>query len=149
MATSWLVDERLKREIDRPEIMIRLGDAQQQVSSAFLDVVAGSLKTRMLAGFFIDAAGQWLSTPRLGSEYTLSLNATAPLRERMAARKSAAALMRTMERLHAWDSEHRSMHFLDDDFAEGQALIQDWSGFGDGGFREALRLTSELDALPG
>ena len=148
MARSWALDEASKREIDRPELMTRLGEAQTAVSDAFLDVVSGSLRDRALAGFLVDAAGQWLSMPRTSGDYTASLNANAPLRERMEARKQSASLMRAVARLRGWDAEHRSMHFLDDDFAPGQALIRDWNGFGDAGFREAERLISELDALP-
>ncbi len=148
LAKSWAADESAKRDIDRPELLRRVGEAQASVSAAFLDLTAGSLKTRRLAGFLIDAAGHWFAIPRSASDYTTAMSATAPLRERMEARKSAASLLRAVTRLHGWDAEHRAMHFLDDDFAEGQALIKDWSAFGDAGFREAARLISELEALP-
>ena len=148
IAKSWALDESAKREIDRPELLRRVGEAQAAVCQMYLDAIEGSLKTRRLAGFLIDAAGQWLSRPRTANDYTTAMNATAPLRERMEARKNAASLLRAIARLQGWDSKHRAMHFLDDDFAEGQALIKDWNGFGDAGFREAARLTSELEALP-
>jgi len=148
MSRSWALDEASKKEIDRPEVMTRLGEAQTAVLNGFLDTVSGALRHRALAGFLVDAAGQWLSMPRTSGDYSASLNPNAPLRERMEARKQGASLMRALVRLRGWDGEHRSMHFLDDDFAVGQALIRDWNGFGDAGFREAERLISELDALP-
>ena len=148
LAKSWAVDEASKGEIERPDRLNRLGEVQQAVLTSFLQLAGASLKHRALAGFLIDAAGRWLSTPRTAASYTAGLNGTAPLRERMEARKAAAALLRATGRLSAWDAEHRSMHFLDDDFDVGQALIRDWNGFGDAGFRAAALLVSELEALP-
>lgn len=148
LAKAWAADEASKREIDRPDRLSCLGEAQQAVLASFLELISTSLKSRALAGFLVDAAGRWLSTPRTAASYTASLSTTASLRERMEARKAAAALLHATQRLQTWDAEHRSMHFLDDDFELGQALIREWSGFGDAGFRAAALLISELEALP-
>lgn len=148
LAKSWAADEASKGEIDQPSRLSRLGDAQSAVLTSFLELAGTSLKHRALAGFVIDAAGRWLSTKRSAAGYTAGLTPTSPLRERMEARKAAGALLHATQRLRAWDAQHRSMHFLDDGFELGQALIREWNGFGDAGFRAAALLISELEALP-
>ncbi len=148
LARSWAAAEGLSAELDRPEQVTRLGQAQGAVIAEFFKALGHRLEHRVLAGFLVDAAGQWLSTPRTANSYVASLNPTAPMRDRVEARRSAGALVRSMGQLRTWDHEHRAMHFIDDDFAQGQALVRDWAGFGDAGFRAAELLAGELDALP-
>lgn len=148
MAKSWARDESVKGELERTDELTRIGQTQTAVTGQLYSLIEGSLTHRALAGFLIDAAGHALRVPRTANELTGSLNATAPLRERMEARKQAASLMRALARLRTWDAEHRAMHFLDDGFDRGQALIKDWSSLGELGFRAAEQLVTALDALP-
>jgi hypothetical protein len=82
---------------------------------------------------------------RRGEDLVASLSSTSPLRERGEARRAAGALLRALARLRAWDAEHRSVRFFDDDYPQAQRLVKDWERFGDAGFRQAERLLSELE----
>lgn len=146
-ARAWVQGERLKREQDRPEVLSRIGRAQAQVLGRFFDAIDGAGQ-RQLASFLVDAGARWLSRPRTADEYVRALNPDAPLRERTEARRQAGALLRALERLRAWDREHRGVRFIDDGYELAQRLVKDWERLGEPGFGAAARLVAELDALP-
>lgn len=147
LARAWVTGERLKRDQERPEVLSAIGRAQAAVLQSFLAAVDAAGQ-RQLAGFLVDAAERWLATPRSADAYVRGLSTDAALRERADARRHAAAFLRALERLHAWDREHRAVRFIDDGYELAQRLVKDWSRLGEQGFASAARLVGELDALP-
>lgn len=147
LARAWVAAERLKRDQERPETLADIGRAQTAVLDAFLAAIdAGG--QRQLAGFLVDGAVRWLATPRAADAYVRGLSADAPLRDRTDARRHAAAFMRALARLHAWDREHRAVRFIDDGYELAQRLVKDWERLGEHGFSAAAQLVADLDALP-
>ncbi|GMU63261.1 MAG: hypothetical protein AMXMBFR34_50240 [Myxococcaceae bacterium] len=146
-ARAWVSGERLKRDQEKPAVLARIGRAQTAVLDTFLPAIdqAGQ---RQLAGFLVDAAVEWLSASRTSDEYVRTLTPDAPLKDRTEARRQAGAFLRRLPRLHAWDREHRSVRFIDDEYRLAQQLVKDWERLGEQGFNEAARLVAELDALP-
>lgn len=147
LARAWLAAERSKRDLPQPDLVSRVGRAQEAVLESFLAAidVAGR---RDLAGFLIDAAVQWVTPERSADELTRAMVADAPLRERTDARRRAAAMLRALARLRAWHDEHRNVRFIEDEYAAAQRLIVDWERLGERGFSKAAALVTELDAIP-
>lgn len=146
-ARAWVAAERLKRDQERPATLAAIGRAQAAVLDVFFQAIdAGG--QRQLASFLVDAGVQWLASPRTADAYTRGLASDAPLRERTEARRQAAAFVRALARLHAWDREHRAVRFIDDGYELAQRLVKDWERLGEVGFGAAARLVADLDALP-
>ncbi|MBL9039641.1 MAG: hypothetical protein JNG84_14085 [Archangium sp.] len=143
MADAWFTDEVTKRGLERPEVLHRVGDAQQQVLASFLAAAAPAVSTHALAGFLVDTALRWLAVPVAPD----ALDSATPMRARLEARRSAAAFLRGLATLGAWDTAHRATHFIDDDYAAAQAVVRDWARLGPSGFREAAKRVADLDAL--
>jgi hypothetical protein len=146
LASAWVQGERLKRDQDRPEVLARIGRAQAAVLDAFLGAIDAAGQ-RQLAGFLVDAAVDWLGRERSAEAYVRGLSRDAPLRDRTEARRQAAAFLRALERLRAWDREHRAVRFIDDGYDLAQRLAKDWERLGEQGFTQAARLVAELDTL--
>ena len=147
LSRAWLAAERSKRDLTAPDMLIRLGRAQTDVLEAWLTAIDQAGR-RDLATFLIDAASHWLGADRTSDELTRSMSLDAPLRERTEARRRAAAMLRSLGRLREWDQQHRSVRFIDDDYALAQRLVADWERLGDRGFTRASHLVTELDAIP-
>ncbi len=146
LTRSWVAAEKGKHDIDQPATLRRMGDAQGRVLDAFLTAVE-AVPTRPLASFLIDAAADWFRVPRTVDDLLRSLSTDAPLRERVDARRHAGAFLRRLERLRAWDQEHRSIRFIDDYYDVAQALVRAWERLGETGFASAAQLVAELDSL--
>lgn len=147
LARAWLAAEKSKREIAEPELLARIGRAQGDVLDAWLTAI-DTAGQHHLASFLVDAAVSWLSVERTADSLTRSLTPDAPLRERTEARRRAAALLRALGRLREWDARHRSVRFIEDDYAQAQRLIADWGRLGERGFTRAAELVTELDSIP-
>jgi hypothetical protein len=147
LARAWVAGERIKGDQERPEVLSAIGRAQAAVLESFLAAIDAAGQ-RQLAGFLVDAAVCWLATPRVADSYVRGLSRDAPLRDRTEARRHAAAFLRALERLHAWDREHRAVRFIDEGYELAQRLVKDWERLGEQGFATAARLVRELDALP-
>jgi hypothetical protein len=148
LARAWVDGERLKRDQERPETLLDMGRAQAAVLDAFLTAVDAAGQ-RALATFLVDAAARWLATPRTAEDYGRGLASSTPLRDRSEARRHATHFLRALDRLHAWDREHRAVRFIDDGYEIAQRLVKDWERLGERGFTDAARLVAELDSLPG
>ena len=147
LGRSWLAAERSKRDLVAPDMLSRLGRAQTDVLETFLTAIDKAGR-RDLATFLIDAGSSWLAANRTAEELTRSMSADAPLRERTDARRRAAAMLRSFARLREWDQQHRSVRFIEDDYALAQRLVVDWERLGERGFTRAATLVTELDAIP-
>lgn len=147
LARSWLSAERSKRDLATPEALIRLGRAQTDVLDDFFKAIDRAGR-RDLATWLIDAAVSWLSTERSADELVRSMSLDAPLRERTEARRRAAAMLRALGTLRAWDQQHRAVRFIDDGYELAQRLVADWGRLGERGFSRAAELVTELDAIP-
>jgi hypothetical protein len=147
LTRSWVSGELAKREVAEPEVLSRIGAAQEQVLDAFLAAI-DKAQARQLANFLVDAAAEWLRTPRTPEDLVRGLSTEAPLRARTEARRRAGAFMRALARLRTWDAEHRGTRFIDDGYDLAQALVARWERLGDAGFNAAARLVEALEALP-
>jgi hypothetical protein len=81
-----------------------------------------------------------------GAALAQGLDANAPLRERLKARQAAGALLRAVLHLRTWDSEHRTVRFIDDGYDEAQRLVRAWEALGDAGFRAVEASWEQLSA---
>ena len=147
MGRAWLAAERSKRDLTAPDMLIRIGRAQADVLDRWFTAIDAAGR-RDLATFLIDTATSWLQAERSADELTRSMSPDAPLRERTDARRRAAAMLRALATLRAWDQQHRSVRFIDDGFALAQRLVVDWERLGERGFSRAAHLVSELVAIP-
>ena len=141
LAARWRKQEESKRFLFEPADLQRLGHAQENVLTAFLDAVDAAGR-RDLAGFLLDAGRPLLEQP--ASRWVEGLSLTAALSARSAAARSAGALLRALGRLARWDAEHRAVRFFDDTYDAAQLLLSDWSAFGEAGFRRVADLEREL-----
>ena len=147
MCRAWLAAERSKRDLTAPDMLIRIGRAQADVLERWFTAIDAAGR-RDLATFLIDTATSWLAADRTADELTRSMSPDAPLRERTDARRRAAAMLRSLGTLREWDQQHRSVRFIDDDYALAQRLVVDWERLGERGFSRAANLVTELDAIP-
>lgn len=147
LSRAWLAAERWKRELSQPDLVSRVGRAQEAVLGAFLSAIDAAGK-RELAGFLVDAAVQWVTPERTAEDLVRALVPDAPLRERTDARRRAAAMLRALARLRAWHDEHRNVRFIEDHYEAAQRLVVDWERLGERGFSQAAALVAELDAIP-
>lgn len=143
LAQRWSLAESLHAEHTSVEAMLALGRAQERVLAGVLESL--ELPRRADAGFVLDAAAAHLGPDVKVDAYGGKLTADAPLRERSEARKAAGALLRAVQRLRAWDQEHRSTRFVDDSYEQAQALVRAWERFGHERFEQAQALLQALE----
>ncbi len=145
LARSWIRMEQAKGQAADPAELARIGRSQDAVLGALLKA-ADSAKRRDLLGFLVDAGAQTIHPKLKGDDYVRNLTPTAPLRDRMDARKQSGALLKALGTLRAWDHEHRAVRFFEgEDYDKAQAMVAAWDVLGDKGFREAERVLSELE----
>ncbi len=147
LSRAWLAAEVGKADCSAPEILIRVGQAQGMVLDQWLKAIDEAGR-RDLATFIVDVAVNLLTKEGMVDQLTRSLSADGPLRERTEARRRAAALLRSVATLRQWDQQHRAVHFIDENHAQVQRLIADWSRLGEQGFSRAAAAVSKLDTLP-
>jgi hypothetical protein len=144
LVRRWVELEQAKGLLSRPEVALRLGEAQARVLATLLDA-ARPASARVQAGFLLEVARRWLEAP---AQFELSgLDPESSLSERTRARRASVALLRALPRLRTWDTEHRQTRFIDDDYELAQALVREWEPFGDRGFTAAEQLVAQVDAL--
>lgn len=143
LARCWLRAEVAKGAESSWARLSALGQAQSLVAGVFLDAIDAAGQ-RPLAGFLVDAGVAWLATGPTAQRYGAALDPTAPLRERVSARRDAGGLLRSLARLEAWHRAHRTVRFIDDDYAVAQRLVGDWERLD---FAAAAALLAQLESL--
>jgi hypothetical protein len=144
LARRWCALEGVKRSITQPAQLIQLGAEQDAVIEAFMHACDRGDR-RDLAGFILDAAAPLLE--RGVPPIPMSLDPTAPLSLRMAARNSAGSLLRGVATWARWDQQHRGVRFIDDNYAAAQHLLGRFERIGRAGADRAAQWLGELAAL--
>jgi FtsH ternary system domain X6 len=116
LAAAWAAAEVDKATIAAPAGLAARGEAQAATWAAWTAVAP-----RRLTGFVLAAAAR-VPSWRLGA----GLDRDAPLAERRAAARAAAAIPRAIADWQRWHQEHRALGFVDDRFAEAQPLLALW-----------------------
>ncbi|HET9621900.1 MAG TPA: hypothetical protein VFP84_11065, partial [Kofleriaceae bacterium] len=76
-----------------------------------------------------------------------ALDPATPLAVRAEARRAAGGLLYGVLRWAAWDTEHRGVRFLDDDYAIAQRLLARFEPIGAAGADRAQAWLADLAAL--
>jgi hypothetical protein len=146
LARRWVSMERRKRSMTESADLIALGQAQEAVLGA-LFTVANQHKRRDLTGFVVEATARLLPGPVPADVWIGQLDPAEPLSVRQNARRAAGALLRAVKRWKAWDDEHRSVRFFDDDYDLAQALLNMMERLGEAGVARSDQILSGLSAL--
>lgn len=142
LAKRWEAVEISKRSMTAPDRLIALGGAQDATLTAFMRACE---KRRDLAAWVIDAAAPLLA--RDIAPMPAQLDPNAPLSARLAARTAAGALVRGVQAWARWDSQHRGVRFIDDDYDRAQRLLGRFEKIGQAGVDKAAGWLSQLAAL--
>ncbi len=144
IATRWRAVEIAKRKTSSPDVLVRLGHAQDGTLTAVMRA-CDRKQRRDLAAFVIDAAAPLIA--RGIAPMPPTLDPTAPLSVRMEARTAAGSLLRAVIRWSEWDQQHRGVRFIDDDYARAQRLLARFERIGSAGVDIANGWLSDLSAL--
>ncbi len=147
LARRWVAIERAKRDVADPSQMVALGTAQEAVLGAWFDACERSGR-RDLARFATNAAARLVARPVPAHAWAASLPAQATLASRQAARISAGAFLRALERPARWDREHRARRHFDDGYAAAQLLLRDFEALGPARLAHARSALAELERPP-
>ncbi len=147
VAEQWLRAEEAKGSVSDAEGLRRRGMAQQQVLDAFFARLTTPSSRRLATGL-VCAGLRWLAEPRSAGHYGASLRADVALSERQAARVASGALLRAVVQAGEWHQQHRHVRFIDDEYAEAQALVKAWEGLTEPVLARAQALVAELGRLP-
>ena len=144
IARRWQAAEVAKRSLTSPNTLVRVGLAQDGTLRAFM-AACDRRRRRDLATFVLDAAVPLIA--RDIAPLPPTLDPTAPLSVRMAARTAAGSLLRGVMRWSEWDQEHRGVRFIDDDYALAQQLLGKFERIGSAGVERVAHWLSLLSAL--
>jgi hypothetical protein len=145
IARRWRALEERARAAVVPQPLIAQGAVHDAALTSLLAACDGAAR-RDLAGLVIDAAAPLLAAGRAPTP--ARLDPRAPLAARTAARRAAGALLRAVLVWAAWDREHRGVRYIDDGYAEAQALLARFEPIGAAGAARAAAWLAELAALP-
>lgn len=144
LAKRWGKVEIEKRSMTAPDKLIALGGAQDSTLIGFM-AACDRIRRRDLAAWVIDA-----SAPLLANDIApmpAVLDGNAPLSARTAARAAAGSLLRGVQAWARWDSQHRGVRFIDDDYERSQRLLARFETIGQAGVDKAAGWLSQLAAL--
>jgi len=144
LAKRWAQVEIAKRSVTAPDKLIALGAAQDATLTAFM-AACDRVRRRDLAAWVIDAAAPLLARDIAPMPSVLDVNA--PLSARTAARSAAGSLLRGVQAWARWDSQHRGVRFIDDDYDRAQRLLARFETIGQVGVDKAAGWLSQLAAL--
>lgn len=144
IAVRWRKAELRKRSEASPDALIRTGLAQDGTLQAFMRACDRAHR-RDLAQFVIEAAAPLIA--RDIAPLPPSLDPTAPLSVRMAARTAAGSLLRGVKLWSEWDEQHRSVRFIDDDYDRAQQLLARFEKIGSAGMDRAAVWLSQLSQI--
>jgi hypothetical protein len=126
LEARWVAVEASKARVTDPAAMRALGQSQERVLTALLNA-AEAAGRRDLARFLMRAAARvlgphthadmWVGALRLGG---------LRLADRAATYQAAAAFLRQLERLEAWERWARGVGYFDEEYAAAQLWKADW-----------------------
>jgi hypothetical protein len=148
LARWWRNGGRLMARLLMPADVVRCGTAlARTLDQLFAWAEANDRRERCT--FLLEAFAPLLHAKASAAEFVAQFDERLALRERHAARRSAAAVLHGIERLCAWDQAARTVRFIDDGYEAAQARVRAYeSVFGTQRFDLARRVRDELDALP-
>ncbi|MEJ7604645.1 MAG: hypothetical protein WKG01_42725, partial [Kofleriaceae bacterium] len=120
LAKRWQATELAKRAQVDPAALIAVGEAQDRVLGGFMSACE-TVRRRDRAGFVIDAAAPLIE--RNLAPVPGRLDPGSPLSTRAQARLAAGSLLRAIVRWADWDLQHRSIRYIDDDYAIAPRML--------------------------
>jgi hypothetical protein len=148
LARRWIEVESNKERLVDPQAMRVLGLAQERVLTAFLDAIeqAGRID---LARFLLQAAAVLLGPHAHAGMWTARLNMTGQrVADRAATYQAATILLRTLDRLQAWERRARGVGYFDEGYAASQLWKADWDQVqGDALVERARAIVQQLDPM--
>lgn len=151
LGARWIDMEHRKGEIVKCERMVRVGEVQREVLTAFFAAIEAAGR-RDLCRFAV-IAGAALGEGEPDSElWIAALAGATKLSERMGAREAAMAFVAALEIPAAWVEAARGAHFIDDDYAAGQILLEIWEMLGPqklSALRSVRKWMTSIEAVTG
>ncbi len=142
--------ERGNAKVKLPGVLSRLGEARELVLGRLLDALVRARRWD-LASFLVDATAvlvpAGLDGGAAAKALAPSLDRTASLRDREAARRAQAAFFRAVARLAREHEAARQVGFVDEGYDTAQLLLARWEGLGNVGFSRAAAALATFDAL--
>ncbi len=148
LAARWVQVEGGKERLADPGQMLRLGQEQDRVLTAFLDAVeqAGRLD---LARFLLRAVADLLGPHANAGMWAGSLRLEGlRLADRAAAYAGALAFLRQLDRLRSWERRARTVGYFDEGYQASQLWKADWEFYqGDQLHERAQGILRQLDPM--
>jgi hypothetical protein len=140
LVRNWIRCEKSKKSLGASELL-----AGAVFQERILDAIFARANTeRRILEFLVDVARLWLDEKPDDQSYVPSEGGA--LQERVTARRAAACVLRRVATLKAFDEEHRSTRFIDDDYALAQSLVKSWERLKPA---HVLRASETVTALEG
>jgi hypothetical protein len=151
LANRWLESERRKEHLVDPVEMRAVGNAQEAILGAYLDVIESTQRFD-LARFILQTASGLLGFTSEPSArfWTSALHFPAGVRlaERGETYRSALAFLRALDRLAGWTERARSVGYFDEGYAAAQLWLSDWERWdGDQLYRRGQAVVRQIDLL--
>jgi hypothetical protein len=148
LAARWMKVEGGKGKIVAHQEMLRLGQEQERVLTAFLDAVekAGRLD---LARFLLRAAAKLLESYANAGMWSEALDTTGlRVMDRTGVYSAALAFLRQLDRLQSWERRARGVGYFDEGYQASQLWKADWEFYqGDVLQERAQTIIRQLDPM--
>jgi hypothetical protein len=148
LAARWVQVEGGKERLADPGRMLRLGQEQERVLTAFLDAVeqAGRLD---LARFLLRAAADLLGPYANAGMWSGSLRMDGlRLADRAGVYAAALSFLRHLDRLRSWERRARTVGYIDEGYQAGQLWKADWEFYqGDQLHERAQGIIRQMDPM--
>jgi hypothetical protein len=148
LAARWVQVEGDKGKVADPERIVRLGQEQERVLTAFLDAAEQSGRPD-LARFLLRAAAELLGPYANAGMWAGALRTEGlRLADRAAAYAAALAFLRQLDRLRAWERRARTVGYFDEGYQASQLWKADWEFYqGDQLHERAQGIIRQLDPM--
>jgi hypothetical protein len=146
LARRWAHIESGRRSLAECESIQRLCSAEEAVLSDFL-IRCSAADRRDLTGFLMEAGRQVLHEAPQARLWCPSLDLSASLRDRAAARRATGVFLRQLTTLRRWVEEARNTAFFEDDYQAAQAFAGQWEQLGDNTFAKGEGILRELESM--
>jgi hypothetical protein len=148
LAARWVQVEGGKERITDPAKMLRLGQEQDRVLTAFLDAVEGAGRLD-LARFLLRAAAELLGLYANAGMWAGSLQTDGlRLADRAATYAAALTFLRHLDRLRTWERRARTVGYFDEGYQASQLWKADWELYqGDQLHERAQVIIRQLDPM--
>ncbi len=154
LAERWEAMELGKGNVGDGAALAALGGWQTAVLTTFFETIDRAGR-RDLCRFVLEAASGLAqaadrlaaSGQPLGSLWLRSLSPRVKLSAQMEARSGGAAFLAALETPDQWVEAARSTHFIDDDHAAAQILLEIWETLGPAGLSVLRSAAKEMTAL--